>query len=229
MGGGQSWQNEGLSGSTPHPVPGGRGGSGRASRWPRQRWGRSGHLRAAWFGQEMPDPTPFPGWLSGTSQGGGVRPPGAACLGVSPRPWAPETSGAAVKVASAHMQVGVRGGEPSDFWAITVPGTSRKFWGTKSPISHFGGPRGCRHRVGDPCGLQLGLGEVWEQIPALVFSRSQGTSSVVAVPGHGEGPPERRAAPPACAPTSANTAAHVPEDPSALCLDRGHLQPVFWA
>lgn len=51
-----------------------------------------------------------------------MRPPGAACLGVSPRPWAPETSGAAVKVASAHMQVEARGGEPSDFWAITVPG-----------------------------------------------------------------------------------------------------------
>lgn len=140
------------------------------SRWPRQRWGRSGHLRAAWFGQEMPDPTPFPGWLSGTSQGGGARPPGAACLGVSPRPWAPETSGAAVKVASAHMQVEARGGEPSDFWAITVPGTSWNFGGTKSPRSHFGGPRGCRHRVGDPCGLRLGLGEAWEQIPALVFS-----------------------------------------------------------
>lgn len=25
VGGGRSWQNEGLSGSTPHPVPGGRG------------------------------------------------------------------------------------------------------------------------------------------------------------------------------------------------------------
>lgn len=201
------------------------------SRWPRQRWGRSGHLRAAWFGQEMPDPTPFPGWLSGTSQGGGARPPGAACLGVSPRPWAPETSGAAVKVASAHMQVEARGGEPSDFWAITVPGTSWNFGGTKSPRSHFGGPRGCRHRVGDPCGLRLGLGEAWEQIPVLVFSplprdvRHLWWQS----PDTEKGPRRDEPRLPPVPPASAITAPHVPEDPSALCLDRGHLQPVFWA
>lgn len=151
-----------------------------------------------------------------------MRPPGAACLGVSPRPWAPEISGAAVKVASAHMQVEARGGEPSDFWAITVPGTSWNFGGTKSPRSHFGGPRGCRHRVGDPCGLRLGLGEAWEQIPALVFSPLPRDVICGGSPRTRRRAPERRAAPPACAPRVSN---HCPARP------RGPLGPLLgpWA
>lgn len=46
---------------------------------------------------------------------------------------------ATVEVLRAHVYLEVWGGEPSDFWAITVPRTSGRLGVQKSPRSHFRG------------------------------------------------------------------------------------------